>query len=80
LRTLQKFLEEKVATQSAQKNINLGILRPLLVPVPPLQEQSEIAAILLSVQQQSRCQREHAFKIYELKKAVLSELLDARSR
>ena len=37
LRTQRHYLENVAATQTAQKNINLQILRPLQVPVPPLQ-------------------------------------------
>ena len=35
-----------IASQNAQKNINLKVLRPLKVLVPPLEEQKRIAAIL----------------------------------
>jgi type I restriction enzyme, S subunit len=37
---------ESMATQNAQKNINLQILRPLLIPTPPIDEQKKIAEIL----------------------------------
>lgn len=35
-----------LATQNAQKNINLEILKPLKIPTPPLPEQEKIAEIL----------------------------------
>jgi type I restriction enzyme S subunit len=37
---------ETAATQNAQKNINLQVLRPLLISTPPLEEQRKIAQIL----------------------------------
>lgn len=39
---------ESLAPQNAQKNINLEVLRPLPLDVPPLQEQQHIAEILLA--------------------------------
>ena len=37
---------EYLASQNAQKNINLEVLRPLILLTPPLAEQRKIAAIL----------------------------------
>lgn len=45
---LQKNLEEN-APQAAQKNINLEILRGLLIPVPPKSEQEKYSSIVESV-------------------------------
>jgi len=42
----RKIQLENCATQNAQKNINLEILRPLVLEVPPLREQRRIAEIL----------------------------------
>lgn len=79
LRTVQKFLDERAATQSAQKNINLNVLRTTKVPVPPLEEQNFIATFLLSFQKQIQQQREHLLKIHNLKTATLSRLLETTS-
>lgn len=46
LRYRRPYLEYEVATQTAQKNINLKALRPLRVPVPPLDVQDQIVEIL----------------------------------
>lgn len=51
LRTKQKFLENHVATQTAQKNINLQDLRPLGLALPTYTEQTEISGQLLSLEQ-----------------------------
>jgi len=55
---LQKMLE-KTAPESAQKNINLEILRNLQVPVPPLLLQQKFAAIVESIERQKAAQRTH---------------------
>jgi type I restriction enzyme S subunit len=55
---LQKMLEE-TAPESAQKNINLEILRNLVVPLPPLPLQQKFAAIVESTERQKATQRAH---------------------
>ena len=44
LRFTRPYLEFEVATQTAQKNINLEVLRPLTIPWPDKEERSAIAA------------------------------------
>lgn len=48
LMQLQPYLDS-VATESAQKNINLKILRPLKIAVPPYAEQIKISETLLNL-------------------------------
>lgn len=50
LRTKQKHLENHVATQTAQKNINLQDLKPLRVDLPDIAIQAEIADQLLRLE------------------------------
>ncbi|EWC41666.1 restriction endonuclease subunit S [Stutzerimonas stutzeri] len=45
---LQKNLEEN-APQAAQKNINLEILRALLIPVPPKSEQEQFSSMVAGI-------------------------------
>ena len=52
LRTQRHYLENVAATQTAQKNINLQILRPLQVPVPPLPVQESIVEKIARIQAQ----------------------------
>jgi type I restriction enzyme S subunit len=58
---------ERTAPESAQKNINLEILRGLRVPLPPLELQEEFAAVaqkverLRAVQREASRQAEHLF-------------------
>jgi len=42
LRTRQSYLERMVATQTAQKNINLAVLRPLGIAIPDLETQRRV--------------------------------------
>lgn len=44
LRFTRPYLEFEVATQTAQKNINLEVLRPLTIPWPDKEERTAIAA------------------------------------
>jgi type I restriction enzyme, S subunit len=48
---IQKRLEE-VAPQSAQKNINLAILRELPIPVPPIEKQGAFASRIKTIEAQ----------------------------
>ena len=43
MRTAKAHLEE-VAPSTAQKNINIGILEQVLIPIPPFAEQRRIVA------------------------------------
>jgi type I restriction enzyme, S subunit len=68
------------APQSAQKNINLETLRPLLIPVPNPDEQHEIAKIYDLLD--SRIQSEEAYlsKLKAIKKGLMQDLLTGRLR
>jgi type I restriction enzyme S subunit len=46
LRFTRPYLEFEVATQTAQKNINLEVLRPLTIPWPSKEDRDEIAGEL----------------------------------
>jgi len=54
---LQKMLEEK-APESAQKNINLGILRVLDIPVPPIELQNKFVLIIEQVEKTKQKMRD----------------------
>ena len=53
---LQKTLEEN-APESAQKNINLGMLRELLVPCPPIEDREEFARRVTALEKLKATQR-----------------------
>ena len=75
---MQKQLEES-APESAQKNINLEILRGLAVPLPPLEAQNKFTAIvkrydqMFKVSKESERQAEHLFQSL-LQRAFQGEL------
>jgi len=54
---VQQYLE-RIAPESAQKNINLEILRGLHVPLPPIELQQKFAKIVLRVERVRAQQRE----------------------
>jgi len=51
MRAQKKHLNE-IAPQLAQKNINLEILKPLTIPVPPLSEQTKFVAKIEALEKQ----------------------------
>jgi len=77
---------ERTAPESAQKNINLGILRDLVVPLPPLVLQKRFADLvrrferLRAQQREAERQAEHLFQTL-LHRAFTGELVGvAKSR
>lgn len=59
---LQKSLEE-TAPESAQKNINLALLRSLAVPFPPIELQREFARQISAVEKLKASQRASLAKL-----------------
>ena len=62
---LQKMLEES-APESAQKNINLAILRDLDVPVPPLSQQIQFAAAITAQRKLTEAHQADAIELDSL--------------
>ena len=79
LRT-QKLRLNQLAPESAQKNINLEVLRPLLVPLPPLPYQQTIAAVLDSIEESIDEGREAGEGLRKLKESASDALLTGRVR
>lgn len=69
-----------IATQNAQKNINLQTLRPLPIPVPDLAEQRESARLLDEVTQTIRFSRGLLESFQSLKRGLMQDLLTGRVR
>ncbi|BAQ61918.1 type I restriction-modification system [Geminocystis sp. NIES-3708] len=67
---------EKIAPQSAQKNINLRILQPLPVPVMPLSEQKRIVEYLDRLQSKIEIMKKEREKALEETDALLPSILD----
>jgi restriction endonuclease S subunit len=68
------------APKSAQKNINLGDLRPLSTPLPSLSEQQAIAALLDAVDISVADEKKERNGLQLLKKSTADALLTVRVR
>lgn len=79
LSTRKKYLNG-IATQSAQKNINLQKLNPMFVIVPDFSEQKLMAEILLSVDEKITINKKLLAKQTELKKGLMQDLLSGVKR
>ena len=69
---MQKILEEK-APESAQKNINLGILRELPVPVPAIRLQLSFADIVHKVEALKEKQRQSQAELNSLFNSLMQK-------
>jgi type I restriction enzyme S subunit len=66
------------APESAQKNLNLDILNPFHVAVPPLNEQKEIESILISIQNHIEVKNNELSKFQSIKKSLMQDLLTGK--
>lgn len=83
---LKKTLETKKedldsqSTQNAQKNINLQVLKPLLILTPPLPEQKKIAQILSTWDKAITTTEQLISNSQQQKKALMQQLLTGKKR
>lgn len=71
---------ESCATQNAQKNINLQVLKPLKLLTPPLNEQREIAKILFTWDKSIEATERLLENSKKRKKALMQQLLKGKKR
>lgn len=71
---------ESCATQNAQKNINLEILKPLKILTPPLEEQEKIAQILATWDSAIEQLTDLIAEKQHQKKALMQRLLTGKQR
>ncbi|MBK7002969.1 MAG: restriction endonuclease subunit S [Rhodoferax sp.] len=71
---------EQLAPQSAQRNINLETLRPLLMAMPGGEEQKRIGALYESVEKAQTDLVAQRTKQFALKTALMQDLLTGRKR
>lgn len=71
---------ESAATQNAQKNINLQVLRPLQILTPPLEEQKKIVEILESCDRQIELTEKLISAKRKLKQGLMQKLLTGKVR
>ncbi len=66
---------DSLAKESAQKNINLEILRPFLVPSPPWKKQVQTAEILTTILTRIQQELDYLERLSQLKTSLLQILL-----
>ncbi|HAS8108481.1 TPA: restriction endonuclease subunit S [Vibrio vulnificus] len=76
----QKSELDSRATKSAQKNINLQVLKPLSVFLPPLQEQEFMVEILLTSEQKLALLKQQKAETQQLKQGLMQKLLTGEWR
>jgi type I restriction enzyme, S subunit len=78
--TSQKKVMDSEATQNAQKNINLQVLRPLKILTPPLLEQKKIAEILENWDEAIALTEKAITAKQKLKQVLAKKLLSGKIR
>lgn len=73
LRYRRHYLEYEVATQTAQKNINLAVLRPLLIPWPSAKVRRAIEEILTALESSSDAAEDRRKDVMQLMSRLLGE-------
>ncbi|MGQ8881132.1 restriction endonuclease subunit S [Delftia sp. NA_296.1] len=68
------------ATQNAQKNINLQVLRPFAFALPPLAEQVQIGRTLTAVDKKLECMATRRLHYQALKRGLMQKLLTGEWR
>ncbi len=70
----------KKAQGSTLKNINLPLLKSLILPLPPLSEQKKIAEILSTVDKRLELLKSKKEKLKRIKKGLMNDLLTGKRR
>lgn len=65
---------------NAQKHFNVGALKQMLVPLPPPNEQNQIAAMIEAMMLEARGHEEGLAQLRRIKAALTSDLLTGRKR
>jgi len=76
---IQKQIELEVAG-SGYKSISLADIRALTIPIPPKKEQEVIQSTLLSIDDQTICQKQKLTQTQSLKKSLMQVLLTGKVR
>ena len=75
-----KPILENLAPQSAQKNINLETLRPLIIPTPLPKEQKRIGNMFEVVESEQEQKEQYLQKLHSIKTALMQDLLTGKKR
>jgi type I restriction enzyme S subunit len=79
IRRAKSYLDAQ-APQSAQKNINLEVLRPLLIAVPTPAEQKLIVAVYDAHDARIRAEEAELTKLRQVKRGLMDDLLTGKVR
>lgn len=74
----RKIYLNSIATQSAQKNINLAKLNPMPIAVPPISEQQEIGKILSSLDDKLSSEAITNGKLKSLKNGLMRDIFSKK--
>lgn len=77
LRSRKSYLNS-ISTQSAQKNINLAKLNPMLIVVPPTSEQQVIGKILSSIDKKRSSEMLTKERLKNLKTGLMNDIFSRR--
>lgn len=76
----RKYHLNSIATESAQKNINLEVLNPSLVLLPSVDEQKRIAVVLTGLDEKISREVQYVDKILAIKRGMMADLLTGTVR
>jgi type I restriction enzyme S subunit len=76
----RKEAVQSLGQQGTQANLNAGIVKGFLVPVPSLEEQTAIAAVLSDMDTEIEALEERREKTRQVKRGMMQELLTGRTR
>ncbi|MCW3995703.1 MAG: restriction endonuclease subunit S [Candidatus Bathyarchaeota archaeon] len=79
LQYLQHDISAK-APRSTQKNINLDIIKPIKIPLPPLSEQQKISSILTEIGKKLEIEVNEKAKLENIKRGLMDLLLTGKVR
>lgn len=71
---------DRLAPKGTQKNINIQFLKPWPIPLPPFEEQSEIAETFSATDRKIRLAIQKRNKLQGLFRTLLHELMTAKNR
>ncbi len=71
---------DRLAPKGTQKNINIQFLKPWLVPLPTVEEQTEIAEVFSATDRKTRLATQKRNQLQNLFRTLLHELMTAKTR
>ena len=71
---------DRLAPKGTQKNINIQFLKPWPVPLPSVEEQTEIAEAFSATDRKIRLAIQKRTQLQDLFRALLHELMTANTR